>query len=209
MLQVCRLCATQARHFGTRGANVYFHCPTCDGVFLDSACLLGPADERARYEQHHNEATPEYEAFLSRLAVPLLRRLSPGNKGLDFGCGPVPVLSRILERAGMHMQHFDPFFFPQAAALSVAYDFVTCSETAEHFHFPSQEFDRLHGLIRPGGHLGVMTQRKDSWEGFWEWHYPRDPTHVFFYSEKTFRWVAAKYQWHAEFEPQGVVIFSA
>lgn len=209
MFQQCRLCDATARHFGAAHGRKYYRCPQCDAVFADHASLLAPAQERERYLEHRNDPTPEYEAFLARLAHPLSQKLRAGDEGLDFGCGPVPVMALVFKRMGFSQTSYDPFFFPDGEPLNRTYDFITCSETAEHFVQPSREFALLQSLLKPGGKLGVMTQWQPGWETFWQWHYPRDPTHVFFYNEKTFRFVARRFGWQAEFFPRGVVIFSS
>ena len=35
-----------------------------------------------------------------------------------------------------------------------------------------------------------MTDILEDREGFGDWYYHRDPTHVAFYSRRTFRWIA-------------------
>lgn len=208
MSEECRLCGSTALALkGRQAGRVFFHCPGCDCAFLGATHLLIASEEKGRYLQHRNDPTPEYQAFLNRLALPLLTKLGGVQQGLDYGCGPVPVLSQILERAGHRMWNWDPFFFPTAESLAAAYDFITCSEAAEHFHRPAFEFDRLNGLLKKRGYLGVMTQMRGSWEGFFEWHYPRDPTHVIFYSPRTMQWIAKHFQWELEFFPDNVVIF--
>jgi hypothetical protein len=42
----------------------------------------------------------------------------------------------MLAEAGHAMALYDPFFRPDPAALERDYDFITCTETAEHFHHP-------------------------------------------------------------------------
>lgn len=188
-------------------SRLFLLCTVCSCVFLDSEHLLTPMEEKARYEQHKNSPTPEYEAFLGRLVEPLGAMARSGEEGLDYGCGPVPVLSAMMEKKGMKMSHYDPFFFPEAANLRKQYSFIACSETAEHFHRPRQEFDRLNRMMKPGSVLGVMTQMRAQWDGFFDWHYPRDPTHVIFYSPRTMRWIASQYGWVPTFLPHSVVIF--
>jgi hypothetical protein len=48
------------------------------------------------------------------------------------------------------MRNFDPFFAPDRASLRRTYDVIACSETAEHFDCPGDEFQRLDRLLRPG-----------------------------------------------------------
>lgn len=145
---------------------------------------------------------------MGRLANPLLQILgAASSEGLDFGCGPHPVLAALFERNGHKVKSYDPIFFPQASFLESRYDFITCSEAAEHFHEPLKEFQLLDRLIKPQGHLAVMTQMKKSWDGFFDWYYPRDPTHVVFYSPRTMRWLAHYFDWELRFFPENTVIF--
>jgi SAM-dependent methyltransferase len=209
MSELCRLCGAASAVLGQlkSDSRVFLHCIGCDCVFVQSDGLLPADGERARYLEHNNDATPEYEKFLNRLAIPVGKAARVKGEGLDFGCGPVPVLSVLLAKQGFRMRQYDPFFFPDQTALKARYDFITCSEAAEHFHQPLKEFELLHKLMRPGGILGVMTQMRQSWEGFFQWYYPRDPTHVIFYSPRTMRWIADRFGWSAGFAPENVVIF--
>ena len=61
---------------------------------------------------------------------------------------PVPALAAMLTEAGHRMALYDPFFAPDPAPLAV-YDFVTCTEAAEHFHHPAAEFARLRAWCGP------------------------------------------------------------
>jgi len=167
-----------------------------------------PTEERARYETHRNDPGDEgYRAFLNRLAEPLAERLRPGAEGLDYGSGPGPTLSVILEEQGFRMAIYDPFFAPDESALARTYDFITCTETAEHFFDPAAEFIRLDRLLRPGGWLGVMTQKLDDAPPLDQWRYARDPTHVCFYHSATMRWIAAHFRWELRFPARNVVFF--
>lgn len=165
-------------------------------------------EERARYESHENDpADPDYRAFLDRLAAPLMERLPPAAEGLDYGAGPGPALARMLEEAGHSMAIYDPFFAPDPAALNYTYDFVACTETAEHFHAPGEEFSRLDALLRPGGWLGLMTEVLDASQSFETWWYARDPTHVCFYAPPTLRWIADHFGWDMERPHRNVALF--
>ena len=64
----------------------------------------------------------------------------------------------MLEEQGYRMSLYDPFFAPSPDALERRYDFITCTETVEHFYQPGKEFRRLDRLLRSGGWLGVMTE---------------------------------------------------
>lgn len=189
----CPLCGAATRAFCADRARRYAECPDCGLVTADPASHLSPAAERAIYDLHQNDpADARYRAFLSRLAEPLLSRLAPEMRGLDFGCGPGPVLSMLLREAGMVMTDYDPFYAPDPRALQGEYDFVTCTEVVEHFRDPLAGWTRVASLVRPGGWLGVMTQlAPDEPAPFLRWRYRDDRTHVSFHRLATLRWLAA------------------
>lgn len=165
------------------------------------------AAERAEYELHRNDvADLGYRRFLARLADPLLARLAVGSDGLDYGCGPGPLLAQMLEEAGHRVALYDPFFAPDGDVLRRRYDFVTCSEVVEHFHRPAEEFERLDGLLRAGGWLALTTCLQIDDARFAHWHYRRDPTHVVFYREATLRLLARRHGWRCEFPATDVVL---
>lgn len=185
----------------------YWRCPGCLATFVDRSQLPDRSVELAEYSLHRNDVHDlGYRRFLGRLALPLLERLSPGSSGLDYGCGPGPALAAMLMEAGHRVAVFDPVFFDHRHLLGDIYDFVTCSEVAEHFHDPYAEFARLDGLLRPGGWLGVMTAFQTDDASFAGWHYRRDRTHVVFYREATFRVIAARLGWRCEFPAPNVAL---
>jgi len=165
-------------------------------------------EEKARYLTHRNDPSDQgYRSFLGRLCSPLVERLSPGARGLDFGSGPGPTLSLMLEEQGFPTLNYDPFFAPDPVVFDRVHDFVTCTETVEHFHFPRREFDRLDRLVRTGGWIALMTEMVDDTRSFEDWHYVRDPTHVAFYRRGTMEWIAGTFGWDAEFPHRNVSLF--
>jgi SAM-dependent methyltransferase len=194
-LAVCPVCDSPAIRplLQDRQGRAYHRCETCLASILDPAHHVPREAERAHYLTHENAVDdPRYRAFLARLASPLLARLKPGSRGLDYGCGPGPALAAMLREAGHDMQVYDPYFAPDATVLEGTYDFITCTETAEHFHRSGEEFARLASMLRPGGILAVMTMFQTDDARFEGWHYRLDPTHVVFYRAETFRVIAAR-----------------
>jgi hypothetical protein len=174
----------------------YHHCEVCDLVFQTTAQLPDKKTELAHYQNHNNRIDdPKYHRFLLQLAGPLLAELSAGASGLDFGAGPAPALATILGEAGFPTAVYDPFFAPNKQALTKTYDFITCTETAEHFHRPRQEFELIDHLLNPGGWLGLMTELRPDIDHFPAWWYHRDPTHVSFYSTHTLHWLCRQFGW--------------
>jgi SAM-dependent methyltransferase len=191
----CPLCGSDTRAFCEDRARGYLECPGCGLVSADPASHLSPEDERAIYDLHQNDpADARYRAFLARLADPLRAKLVSGMRGLDFGCGPGPVLSMLLREAGMAMADYDPIYAPHEPLLDAQYDFVTCTEVVEHFRDPLAGWTRLASLVRPGGWLGVMTQlAPDVPTNFLRWRYRDDRTHVSFHRLATLQWLAGRF----------------
>lgn len=190
----CPLCdQSPADPFCEDRRREYLRCPECQLVFVPSRYHLDPAAERAEYEQHENDPeSPGYRAFLGRLAGPLMQRLAPGARGLDFGCGPGPALAAMLTEAGFEVATYDPFFRPDASALDSQYDFITATEVVEHLCRPGRVLQSLWSMLTPGGWLGVMTKLVLDRSAFMGWHYKNDPTHVVFFSCETWRWWASQ-----------------
>lgn len=207
----CPLCHAAGANIPESGDGPdYFACPVCDLIYLTPSRRLSAVDERARYELHNNgRGDANYVSFLRRLVDPLVERLRPGARGLDFGCGPTPVLSELLTTAGFPCAAYDPFFAPDETLLDEQYDFISCSEVVEHAHDPASMFAALRHMLVPGGMLGVMTMFHPGVNAFADWWYRRDPTHVCFYNEATMRWIGERYGWLTDFPAPNVTLFSS
>ncbi|MCF7936139.1 MAG: class I SAM-dependent methyltransferase [Synergistales bacterium] len=186
----------------------FYRCARCRLVFADPASRPSREAEKRVYDLHENDPGDQgYRRFLNRLAAPLLERLGdPPQEGLDFGSGPGPTLSVMLEEAGHRMSLYDPFYAPDRSVLERQYDFVTCSEAVEHFHRPDREWRLLCGLVRPGGLLAVMTQMVPEDMAFRAWGYKRDLTHVSFFDSETFRYLARRDGLRCEIVGRSVVL---
>ena len=206
---MCPLCLSKrVRDFATVDDKRYRHCSVCQLTFLSAEHYLDEHAELARYQLHENSPDDaRYREFLSRLSTHLIPKLSPAAEGLDFGSGPGPTLSVMLEEQGFQMSLYDPFFAPRTDALERRYDFITCTETAEHFYQPGKEFRRLDGLLRSGGWLGIMTEMLEAGVDFARWWYHSEPTHVCFYTRETMEWIAERYRWRVEYPRRNVTLF--
>lgn len=189
--------------------RVYYRCIGCGLVFVPAEFLLAPEEEKHIYAQHQNSPTdPGYCRFLMQLCEPMCARLSAPARGLDFGSGPEPVLAALFEARGHQMNIYDPYYAPEWRVLLQTYDFITCSEVIEHIYAPAEPLDRLWGSFVPGGLLGIMTSLVPDTGDFATWRYKDDPTHVRFYSRRTFEWLARKWNAPVQFLERGVVIFA-
>jgi len=209
-IQDCIVCSSnQVEPFQTSDNLNYWHCNSCGAKFLDRKHYIDEDSEKKRYLEHENIVEDEgYRNFLSKLSNPLIGKIHTSAKGLDFGCGHGPALADIFTKNKYSIDLYDPFFFPNKEIFSKTYDFITCTETAEHFFNPKKEFDLMNALLKKDGWLGVMTCFLTTHDAFDSWHYRRDPTHVVFYAEKTFEVIAKQRDWNCEIVAKDVVLFN-
>lgn len=172
----------------------YRQCSVCALVFVPTDYHLSHESERAEYDLHRNDLNDVgYRRFLSRLADPLATRLTSPSHGLDFGCGPGPLLAKLLESKGHMVAVYDPFYAQHPKTLEHSYDFITCTEVVEHFREPAREFELLFRCLKPSGILALMTKLVIDADAFSRWHYKNDPTHISYFSRPTLAWLAARY----------------
>ncbi len=204
----CPLClsAAVAQFFEDR-KRAYWRCSDCQLVFVPPRYWLNAIEEKTVYDQHENNVQdPGYRKFLSRLMTPLLERLAAKQKGLDFGCGAGPALAVMLEELGHQVDLFDPFYANNPAVFQRRYDFICATEVAEHLQDPQKEFTRLFNLLKPDGWLGLMTKLANDDQDFSQWHYIRDPTHICFYSRRTFEYLAEHFRAELTFFGNDVIL---
>ncbi len=193
--EVCPLCdSTNTTPLENTGELLYHACIECRLVYLAPEHLLSPEEELKRYRLHTNSPDETgYRNFLLRFFTPFSLLLPPGAQGLEFGCGPGPVLAGMFREAGFGIRLYDPFFFPDTTALVQRYDFISATEVVEHFHRPRYSWDLLFSLLQPGGYLGIMTKCLTGETDFPTWYYRREETHVAFYRAETFSWIAERW----------------
>jgi len=174
------------------GNRSYIRCPECDLIFVPEDFHLSPNDEAARYMLHDNNLSNEgyVNMFMEKIAI--IRQYCPGVISvLDYGCGPEPVLAELLKRKGLECEVFDPAFFPEYPGRS--YDLIISTEAFEHFRDVMKELRTIRSLLRSGGFLAIMTSLHDSVGNFEDWWYHSDPTHICFFSMKTFDWISKQF----------------
>ena len=206
---ICPICSgTNVFSFQLIGSIEYFRCKTCLGLFTDPESRLSPVEEKERYSLHNNDVNDhDYRKFLSKLHDPLIKKLKKESRGLDYGCGPGPALASMLREEGFSVDIYDPYFFPDESYRDKEYDFITCTEAAEHFYEPQKEFNKLDQVLADKGILGVMTNFYEDTINFEDWYYRKDPTHVVFYTVKTLQCIAEERSWKADIQSKNVVFF--
>lgn len=121
-----------------------------------------------------------FERFLKNIELPEY------GLALDYGCGPGPVLATLLQRRGLDVDVYDPYFQPKPIFQNKCYDLITCTEVLEHVKEPSFAFSFFVKHLTTGGKLAVMTRFHPGVKRFSSWWYRRDETHITFYNMKTF-----------------------
>lgn len=202
----CPLCSSP--NFSTFQSALFFRCAECFLIFKDSKVRLNPQEEKARYQFHENSIDDQnYVQFLMPTITEIKRNIPTPARGLDYGSGPSPVLADLLVKENYEVTAYDPFFSPKDLALLKPFDFVVSTEAIEHFFNPSVEFERIFKLLKKSGHLVIRTELYKENSSVTDWYYPRDPTHVSFFSEKTMRWIAEKFQRRLEVSSPTLCVF--
>ena len=204
----CPLCKSQnTTYYLCDAFREYLTCTDCSLIFVPKTFHLSEKEEKQRYDLHKNDPTDlKYRTFLSRICNPLKARLSKRAHGLDFGCGPGPTLSLMLQEHGHTVEIYDKFYAHNPEVFQREYDFVTATEVVEHLKNPQYELQRLYRLIKPNGILGIMTKLAIDKPAFKNWHYKRDPTHISFFSKTTFEWLGKIWQSKIEFIGADVIL---
>lgn len=190
----CPLClqACNDEYGLTVGQRYFFHCHYCQLLSVSRSSLPNLQDEKDRYLLHQNTEDDEgYVKFLMQVVAPLIDFVPSRTLGLDYGCGPNPVLASKLIELGYQCDFYDPFFYPNLS--DKYYDFITATECFEHFHRPAVEIAHIIDLLNVGGILAVMTETWSSIDQLSNWYYLRDFTHVSVYHHDTMLWLCKSF----------------
>lgn len=161
---------------------------------MDINLRLALNEEKLRYKEHNNDVEDKnYQNFVSPITTAILKDFSSADKGLDFGAGTGPVISKVLNDNAFSIVQYDPFFHNFPDLLNARYNFIACCEVMEHFYNPKKEFGLLRSLLYPNGKLYCMTDLWDESIDFHEWYYKNDPTHVFIYTKETIHWIQKEF----------------
>lgn len=178
----------------------YYYCSECELIFIAPEYFPALEEEKARYDEHDNTHQNQgyvemFEQFIEKVIIPFQ---GDWHSVLEFGCGPGPVLADLLKERGYEVDLYDPFYYPEKVYKNKCYDLITVTEVFEHLQDPEQVINRLVSHIKKGSGLAIMTSFHPGVENFSEWWYKWDPTHICFYNQTTFNWIAK--HWNLEIE---------
>lgn len=186
----CLLCQSTTKEFFEKDDKEYFQCTNCHSVMMNTKDYISSEKEKERYEEHNNDVYDKrYQNFVSPIVEGVLKDYNKNHKGLDFGSGTGPVITKLLRDKGYTIEVYDPFFANDKEKLNNTYDYIVCCEVMEHFHHPRLEFERLKSMLNPEGNLYLKTTIYNETIDFNEWYYKNDPTHVFFYHKKGLEYI--------------------
>jgi len=197
-MQTCKICgSSKLISYHHPKFNILFHeCKTCEVIYKDDRHKISLDDEYKVYENHQNTLDNEgYVKFLSDFIDQTVIPYKKCGDLLDFGSGPSPVLSYILKRQYMfHVSIYDIFYAKGVNVFNKTYDVITSTEVFEHLSNPNETFVKLKKSLKDGGILAVMTLfHPNNLDKFNDWFYIRDPSHITFYTPKTFKVLAKKH----------------
>lgn len=209
MSNQCPLCASDAAVFYQKNNRLFYKCPICQGIFLDPGLQLDQQSEKMRYQTHNNDVYDKgYQEFVSPITEAILNGHSLDDRGLDFGAGTGPVISKLLKDRAYQIHQYDPFFYKNLSLLQQKYNYIVCCEVIEHFYHPDAEFKRLKKMLKSKGKLYCMTHMYSCDIEFDTWYYKNDPTHVFIYQKRTLEWIQKKYEFSNVLIEGRLIVFS-
>jgi 2-polyprenyl-3-methyl-5-hydroxy-6-metoxy-1,4-benzoquinol methylase len=174
----------------------------------DSQFYLYPEEEKKHYEKHNNDVNDiGYQNFTAPVKQFVLQNQKQSDKGLDFGSGTGPVISKMLLDKGFIITQYDLYFEPIQERLNTKYDYIVCSEVWEHFQQPNKELIQLSKMLKANGRLIVMTLIYADAINFETWHYRLDITHIFIYRKKTMEYIAKKFNLELELMTDRLIVF--
>ena len=190
---LCPLC-NEKSYILYEGKQRYYQCKNCYGIFVDRVDLLDKDQEIDVYTQHDIDTDDKgYRTFVSPITGSILKDFRANHLGLDFGAGRSRIISAVLSDSDYVVENYDPLFFDDKKLLKQKYDFISSCEVIEHFFEPYKEFLLLKSMMKNGSKLYLMSEVYHDDIDFEKWYYKNDPTHVFFYHEKTFRWIQEEF----------------
>ena len=194
MINNCPLCNSSSTVFYQHKNQLYHQCSNCNGIFVDKKLRPDSETEILRYREHNNNINDYgYQSFVSPITSTILRDFTKDHKGLDFGAGTGPVISKILKDNSFNIKLYDPFFHNYPNLLDKQYDYIAACEVIEHFHNPKKEFSLLRNLLRQDGKLYCMTNIYNENIDFHTWDYKNDFTHVFIYHKNTILYIKKEF----------------
>lgn len=187
---------------------IYAQCFNCRGIIRKFEFRLSLDEEKSRYLEHNNDVRDiRYQNFTAPVTNYILSNYDSNHEGLDYGCGPGPVIAHVLHQNGYNPVLFDPYFKPDKGYTTRLYDYIYSCEVFEHFWHPAREIEHLLSLLKPKGKLIVHTALYRNHTPFKGWNYKNDPTHVFIYTPETITFIAQSFNLQIVCWEQSLIVY--
>lgn len=176
--------------------KVWYHCcGECGSLQSERPYWLAEAYANAAGSIDPGAARRTLDSYA---LVDIVARLFRCRTLLDFG-GNTGLLCRLLRDRGYDAYSFDrhvsAVYAPQfIGSTSVRYDLVSAFEVLEHFENPAEDLREIFAN-RPKVVL-ASTALYSGQSAQWWYLAPREGQHIFLYSEKAIRLIAARYGYH-------------
>ncbi|XMB85116.1 class I SAM-dependent methyltransferase [Mycoplasmatota bacterium WC44] len=190
---MCKLCGSKTKTEYDKQTKCHFHfCDKCGFIYKEDDDLIDVSLEMDHYSKHDNNFENKgYVKMFNDLLDQIDDYIDYSGLILDYGCGPGPVLSELMKQRGGTVKTYD-LYFPHSEDYSeYHYDIITVTEVIEHFKQPLKDLKKIVNLLKPNGKLVIRTMFIQ--EPFFDWWYRRDYTHVTYYNDKVFEFIAEKF----------------
>lgn len=192
----CKICNQKVNRFeDNQLQKEFYQCPHCELIFLDEKYLVSSKREKSQYDNHNNSLEDAgyvkmFEDFLDFFWEDIKENT---KISLDFGSGPGPVLNTLIQRRGVSCEIYDKFYQQDKIYEGKKYDLITSTEVFEHLDNPQEMLEFFKKHLHVKGHVALMTLfHTNKQEDFLKWWYRRDPTHITFFTPKTFEVLAVQ-----------------
>lgn len=162
----------------------YCYCPKCR--HLIKLKMASIEEQKIRYDAHICDVN--YHKYMANV-YNAIKPFIVGKSILDYGCGKVKALEKMLKIDKYDAYSYDLFYYPKL--VKKLYDTIILIEVIEHIEDTNYIFNQLISLLNSGGRIIIMTNFLPN--NFENWWYLRDITHVNFYSLEFFNRLASYY----------------
>lgn len=175
----------------------YYRCPDCGAAWLEIMKKWTPKDYAAKvYNEDYHLCDREYNGVRSSKILPkmmlFLLWANQEKRVLDYGGGE-GSLAGLLRKRGVDAYTYDPYGKQDENALERQYDAVSAIEVLEHDIRPHDLFEKIAGLLVPGG-VFIGTTEFIGEHDIEDWFYANPRAgHCLLWTEKALDLVAAKH----------------